>query len=223
MKRVDSSNRLVRLRQALPDARGGRVVFVSHCLLNQNTRYLGGAACPGAVRSAIEGYLDGGVGIVQMPCPEQRTWGGVLKRRFLWLLDHPRLAKAPRTVAAATRLYLRIRYRRLARAVTRDIADYIDSGLEVTGVVGVAGSPSCGAGTTLDLEAAVRTLGSCPRRSPTAEWLNEDVIGAASRPGSGLFLEALAAELTRRHLTVSTTEVVARPRATGSELGSGPQ
>ena len=25
-----------------------------------------------------------------MACPEQRTWGRVLKWRFLWVLDHPR-------------------------------------------------------------------------------------------------------------------------------------
>jgi hypothetical protein len=151
--RSGSSNTVARLRAALPDARSGRVVFASHCLLNQNTRYLGGAACPG-------------VGIVQMPCPEQRTWGGVLKRRFLWLLEHPEYATAPRGVIVGIQLYLRVRYRRLARAVVRDIADYIDSGLKVTGVVGVAGSPSCGAAATLDLGVAAQALGSCPRRPP---------------------------------------------------------
>ncbi len=190
---------------------------MSHCLLNQNTRYLGGAACPGAVRSAIEDYLDEGVGIVQMDCPEQRTWGGVLKRRFLWLVDHPSLARAPRLVAAVTRWYLGIRYRRLARDVARDIADYTSSGFEVTGLVGVAGSPSCGAGTTLDLEAAVRALGACPHRSPTTQWLNDEVIEAAMRPGSGLFIDALGAELARRNLTVSTTEVVVRTGGANGE------
>ncbi len=32
-----------RLRGQLADARGGRVAFLSHCLLNQNVRCLGGA------------------------------------------------------------------------------------------------------------------------------------------------------------------------------------
>jgi hypothetical protein len=159
------------------------------------------------VRSAIDRYLDEGVGVVQMPCPEQRTWGGVLKGRFLWLLDHRGLARAPKAVASAAQLYLRIRYRRLARAVAHDVADYIDCGFEVAGVIGVAGSPSCGAGTTLDLEDAVRTLGSCPYRPLTTEWLNEGVIRAAYRPGSGLFLQALGAALMRRHITVPTAEV----------------
>ena len=63
------------------------MVFVSHCLLNQNTRYPGGAVCPGVVVDAIAPYLADGAGIVQMVCPEQRTWGGVSKRHLLRLLD----------------------------------------------------------------------------------------------------------------------------------------
>jgi hypothetical protein len=37
------AGRLRWLRSRLRDERSGRVVFVSHCLLNQNTRYLGAA------------------------------------------------------------------------------------------------------------------------------------------------------------------------------------
>jgi hypothetical protein len=46
---------------------------------------------------------------------------------------------------------LRWRYRRLACGVARDVADYTNSGFDVVGVVGVAGSPSCGAGITMGL------------------------------------------------------------------------
>lgn len=91
---VMTSRSPAHLPQPLPDARSGRVVFLSHCLLNQNTRYLGGAACPGVVIAAVERYVQDGTGIVQMPCPEQRVWGGVLKRRLLWLLNHRRVAGA---------------------------------------------------------------------------------------------------------------------------------
>ena len=35
------------LRNRLTDHRGGTVLFVSHCLLNENTRYMGGAFCAG--------------------------------------------------------------------------------------------------------------------------------------------------------------------------------
>jgi len=196
-----------RLRTALADSRSGQVVFLSHCLLNQNTRYLGGATCPGVVGDAIAPYVDGGVGIVQMACPEQRTWGGVIKRHFLWLVGHPHAARAGHSLATLGRLYLRMRYRPLARAVVRDIQDYVDSGFEVVGVVGVAGSPSCGVRRTLDLAAAVRALGACRQQPVTKDWVNRQVVAAATCPGRGLFIEALIAELARRGLAVPVSEV----------------
>jgi predicted secreted protein len=49
-------------------------VFVSHCLLNENTRYLGGAFRPGAVGEVVDTYLRAGTGICQLPCPEQLAW-----------------------------------------------------------------------------------------------------------------------------------------------------
>jgi hypothetical protein len=39
--RLGTARRAEELRGQLSDARGGRVVFLSHCLLNQNVRYLG--------------------------------------------------------------------------------------------------------------------------------------------------------------------------------------
>jgi hypothetical protein len=41
------------LRRVLSDARSGKVVFVSHCMLNQNVRYQGGATRPGAVQAVV--------------------------------------------------------------------------------------------------------------------------------------------------------------------------
>ena len=194
------------LRRLLRDVRSGQVVFLSHCLLNQNTRYPGGAICPGVVVDAIKPYMEAGVGIVQMPCPEQQLWGGVLKRRFLALLGRPYLARAARLLLGPGRRYLQLRYRFLARAVARHLEDYLRSGYEVVGVVGVAGSPSCGAKTTLDLSASLRALGSCPGVVPTREWITREVVDGAIRTGRGLFIEALTDQLTRRGCAVATTE-----------------
>jgi uncharacterized protein YbbK (DUF523 family) len=105
------------------------VVFLSHCLLNQNTRYPGGAVWPGVVVDAVSPYLADGTGIVQMACPEQRTWGGVTKRHLLRLLAHPAGARAGRHLLPPVRRYLRTRYRRLARAVVAEVQDYTTSGL----------------------------------------------------------------------------------------------
>ena len=37
------NRKLEQLQRALADKRSRRVVFVSHCILNENVRYLGGA------------------------------------------------------------------------------------------------------------------------------------------------------------------------------------
>ena len=73
------------LLDRLRDQRGRRVVLVSHCLLNQNTRYAGGATRAGAVAELADELIGAGYGIHQLPCPERLAWGGVLKRHSLRL------------------------------------------------------------------------------------------------------------------------------------------
>jgi predicted secreted protein len=189
----------------LQDVRSRRVVLVSHCLLNQNTRYPGGAVCPGAVVGPLQPYLDDGVGLLQMPCPEQRTWGGVRRPPLLWALRHRRLSWALRRLLPVAHRYLRWRYGRLARTVARDVADAARAGQQVVGVLGVAGSPSCGVQTTLDLDAALRQL-SRGDQVPTVPWLSTEVVGAAERPGAGWFTEALQDRLAARRLDVPFIE-----------------
>ena len=71
------------MQRSLKDSRSGKVIFLSHCILNENTRYLGGACRGGVIREIVEQCLDKDIGIVQMPCPEQIAWGGVTKRLML--------------------------------------------------------------------------------------------------------------------------------------------
>ena len=92
-------------------------MFVSHCLLNQNTRYLGGAFRPGAVPEVVGPYLRDGIGICQLPCPEQLAWGGVLKRRLLTVYGRPWLGPVIRPLLPALTAYTALRYRLLARRV----------------------------------------------------------------------------------------------------------
>ena len=50
-------------------------MFMAHCLLNQNTRYPGGAVCRGVVVDAVAPYLADGTGIVQMVMPRAAHLG----------------------------------------------------------------------------------------------------------------------------------------------------
>jgi hypothetical protein len=75
-----------RLCERLADAPGKRVVFVSHRLLDENGRHLGGVFHSGAVPEAGD-LIRSGVGICQMPRPERHAWGGIRKPMMLRAYD----------------------------------------------------------------------------------------------------------------------------------------
>jgi predicted secreted protein len=190
------------------DARSGRVVFVSHCLLNENVRYAGGATCPGVVKPVVDRYVRAGVGLCQMPCPEQRAWGGVRRPRMTSLYGARalrwRLVRRP--VLFLGTAWTRLVYRRLARTVARDIAEYASAGFEVTEILGVGASPSCGVTTTLDLDQAVAAMARHELASLDALTINRDIVAANVVAGSGMFIAALDRALRRRHLQARYTE-----------------
>ena len=186
------------LVEHLRDRRSRKVAFVSHCLLNQNTRYLGGACRACCVREVVDGLLDRDIGIVQMPCPEQLAWGGVLKRHLLRMYGHPRAA----ALAGIARAYSRIVFHRLATRVASEIADYVDAGFTVEAVIGVDGSPSCGVATTVDMRGALRDIAAADPRQLTIDGQNA-LVRQHLEAGPGLFIEQLQRELRRRRLEVS--------------------
>jgi predicted secreted protein len=196
------------LRQVLSDARSGQVVFVSHCMLNQNVRYLGGATQPGAVAEVVARLQRTRVGIVQMPCPEQRAWGGVDKRYTMpaYGAYQTRFRRLRRPASWLFLLYTRLAYRRLAGQVARDIGDYVRSGQSVQAVVGVGASPSCGVRTTLDLKGVLDTVAGCDPAQLNTDDFNRRVIVAHARPGQGMFVAALRRQLRRRGLDVPFDE-----------------
>jgi len=210
--------------EQLADARGKRVVFVSHCLLNENVRYLGGATRAGIVQEAIDPYTRNGVGIYQMPCPEQQAWGGVLKRRMTRLYGSRSLRQplARRVFVTAIRWWSWPVYRRLARRVATDVADYAGSGCDVVEIVGVGASPSCGVLTTLDLDRAVHAMADCDRTRLDQRTVNQRVIADSAVAGRGMFVAALQRQLERRGLRVEFREhdLIAELRGSGA-LPSG--
>jgi predicted secreted protein len=196
------------LFERLGDSRSKQVAFVSHCLLNENVRYLGGAFRPGGIAEVVNELQRRGIGICQMPCPEQHAWGGVLKRRML------RAYGAEDTAAFRFRalllslfiLHTRIVYRRLAHRVASQIADYERSGFSVIGIIGVGASPSCGVRTTLDIRRSFEAMARIPAGAANRDRINRDVVVACREAGSGLYIRSLKRELHRRRLTTALLE-----------------
>lgn len=191
------------LQDKLKDARSKRVIFVSHCLLNENTRYLGGATRKGAIFELIEELKKKDVGIVQMKCPEQKAWGGVLKKEML------RAYGAKDIPAFLRKIYLnsfisrtKKIYSRIAFDVAGDISDYIQSGYEVVGIIGVKGSPSCGVSNAIDIKKSAEYLVGIDVNSINKEELNKKFYRELSSKSQGLFIEALKVELAKKKLDV---------------------
>ena len=198
--------KLAVLRQRLRDNRGERIVFASHCVLTENVRYLGGACRRGAVDEVVGEFRRQDLGICQMPCPEQRAWGGVLKRRTVPLYGSRWLGRGAPIIWPLFRLYTRIAYARMARRIAREIADYLRSGFEVVGIVGVGGSPSCGVRTTLDMRRTVEVVATCNLASLDRSRFNRDAIEGTVVAGEGLFVEQLRLSLRRRRIDVPLFE-----------------
>lgn len=205
MPRRDAARLLL---DQLHDERSRRVVLVSHCLLNQNTRYAGGASRPGAVAEVVDELIAAGYGIHQLPCPERLAWGGVLKRHSLRLYHSKGgpLYPVRGILLGAFVWWTKMIYRRLARRVGGEVADYHRAGMGVAGVVGIGASPTCGVTTTVDLRASLEVVAACPAAALTRDVMNEQAVLACRRPGEGLFIAELDRELRRRRLTLPALE-----------------
>ena len=201
----DPRELLARLR----DEPSGRVIFVSHCLLNENTRYAGGAFRPGVVSELVSELARRGWGIYQMPCPEERAWGGVLKRRVLMAYDSKgsllyRFRASPASsVSSAIHGSCtggsRAKWLGTSPTISAHSSRFI-------GVVGVSASPSCGVTTSLDLKKSFEVLASCPLAQLNRAVMNERAVVGCTTAGEGLFVQALKRQLDHRGLSVAFFE-----------------
>lgn len=176
---------------------------MSHCILNENTRYFGGACRGGCVRELIEPCFARDFGVVQMPCPEQRAWGGVTKRMLLtaYGAQGTLLYRFRRILLPLFLLYTRLIYRRLARETAHQIEDYLVSGFSVIAVVGIDGSPSCGVMQTLDFRRSFDLTASIDVESFTVGKMNI-IIRQSLMDGQGLFTAALQDELKNKRVAI---------------------
>lgn len=111
----------------LDDARKRKVVFLSHCFLNINTRFPQGCAFAGANVPVINTLLKHDLGIIQMPCPEFLCIG--LEKEFYGEIPESQLRDC---------------FQDIASGVIDQIEAYLGLGYEIAGILGMDPSPSCG-------------------------------------------------------------------------------
>lgn len=196
------------LQEKLKDERGKKVIFLSHCLLNENTRYLGGACRKAGINELIDFLQDQEIGVVQMRCPEQITWGGVLKKEMLqgYGISGTILNNFRKPYMKYFIWKTRNSYKKLAKTVVSEIKDYIDSGFEVAGIIGIKGSPSCGLSSSLDLLKSSEIIADLDIKTLNPEVFNEKCYGNCLINTEGLFFEQLKYFLTKNKLKLNFFE-----------------
>jgi predicted secreted protein len=127
------------------DKRSGKVVFVSNCILNINTKFPGYADTEGAFTEFIIPILEAGVGIFQMPCVEAICWGGVGRTRIENELQNQyKAGVALEDLNADWIIGFPGEAAKWACFTADQIEDHIQNGYQVLGIIHVANSPCCG-------------------------------------------------------------------------------
>ena len=196
------------LTEKLKDERNKKVIFVSHCILNENKRYLGGAFRKGSIDEIIDELQKQGIGIIQMKCPEQKAWGGVLKRKILFgygiknsIFNYFRKPYISFFIWNTKRIY-----RRMAEEVVSDIQNYLNSGFEVVGIIGVKGSPSCGISVALDINKSAEFVASIEIEEIERNSFNEYCFKNCLVAREGLFVKVLKEKLIEKQIDINFIE-----------------
>ena len=110
--------------------RGKKIILISHCLLNQNARPLGGEKYSGIVKELLELFSESGVGVIQIPCPQLEFNEG--------------LNRKSKTKESYENNGFRLKCQKLSLNMIQTIQKYLDKGYEILGILGVEQSTTCG-------------------------------------------------------------------------------
>jgi predicted secreted protein len=155
------------------DRRSEKIIFLSHCILNQNAKVGGIAAYPGAIAPLVELLVAHGVGIYQMPCLEMAHLGNMRWGQVKHQYNNP---------------MFRRHCQRLAEGIVDQVENYRQCGYQILGFVMMDGSPVCGLNRTPRPKDPNVMWGGMAWYVPESEYL----------PGKGSFCEVLQAELRQR-------------------------
>lgn len=128
------------------DARSKSVVFVAHCILNQNAISDGTASFPGCMQDIVEVLRSSDVGIIQMPCPELHCLG--LDRGDVHGGSFPVVEENTRIRKVLSQHSSTLKIKQLAQHIVFQMLEYRKHGFDIQGIVGINRSPSCGVDTT---------------------------------------------------------------------------
>jgi predicted secreted protein len=153
----------------ISDKRSGKIVVVSHCILNVHSLEDDLSIYGGLEEEVVELLIRKGTGIYQIPCPEMELSGIFRKALPKESYDHPTV---------------RDKYRKLADRIAGTLNEYTKKGYAITAVIGAEGSPTCGVGFVGRWKTGSQGRREFPRDIEFVE-------------GSGVFMEEFRESLQR--------------------------
>jgi hypothetical protein len=93
-------------------------------------------------------------------------------------------------------------YQKIAREIGAEIKDYLESGFEVLGIMGIAGSPSCGVTRALDIRKSFEFLANTDTDDLNRKRMNELGVNELIIEGKGFFIEAIEKDLKKKNINV---------------------
>jgi len=108
--------------------RKGKIIYITHCVLNQNAVIRDWERAQGAFNNILRVLLDQNISIVQLPCPELTFLG---KNR------------QSRTKEEYDTFEYRNICRQLAKGIVNQMKEYTNNNYQIIGLLGIEESPSC--------------------------------------------------------------------------------
>ncbi len=147
-----------------------RIILVAHCMFNEFSKVISTKNNDDVSPSnSLKLLMDNGIGIIQLPCPETYIYGlkrwGHVKEQF----DHPFFKDTCKDMFDVT---------------LRQIKQHLSVGDELVGLIGIAGSPSCGTHTTCSSDTWGGELGSAPN-------IIDTIASVKKISESGVFIEQI--------------------------------
>lgn len=109
--------------------RSKKIIVLANCILNANAKIVPLGSYPGVLKDIVMPFIEQGVGILQLPCPESSYLG--MNR---WGMSKDQ--------------YSNPGFKRHCRQILQASMDTIEvfhlAGYEIIGIIGADGSPSCG-------------------------------------------------------------------------------
>jgi predicted secreted protein len=159
----------------IKDKRSKKIVIVSHCIINQNSKLEGIALRPGVINEVLDVIVKYGCGILQMPCPEILYEGiGRFDKSY---------------EQYETSCFFDI-CNKIVKEVVDQIENYIKWNYKIVAILAVDGSPSCGYNLTQ----------SAPEWKGLIAGINWQKVRYVNKPG--VLFKILIEELKKRNIDI---------------------